>query len=64
MTTLKVPEMHCNHCVERITNALTGAGLHFEVSLENQTVSVDGCSGCVEKAVSELEDLGFSAEKL
>ena len=64
MTTLKVPEMHCNHCVERITNALNGAGLRFEVSLENKTVSVDGCSGCIAKAVSELEDLGFSAEKL
>lgn len=64
MTTLKVPEMHCNHCVDRITKALGEAGLKFDVSLENKTVSVDGCSGCVAKAVSELEDLGFSAEKI
>ena len=64
MTTLKVPEMHCNHSVARITKALSEAGLKFEVSLDDKTVSVDGCSGCVEKAVSEIEDLGFSAEKV
>ncbi|MBD9245866.1 MAG: copper chaperone [Coriobacteriaceae bacterium] len=28
MTTLKVPEMHCNNCVSRITKALTAADLY------------------------------------
>ena len=64
MTILKVPEMHCNHCVGRITNALNEAGLKFEVSLENKTVTIDGCANCVKTAVSELEDLGFSAEQM
>ena len=27
MTVLNVPDMHCNKCVERITNALNGCGL-------------------------------------
>ena len=64
MTTLKVPEMHCNHCVSRITNALNEAGLKFEVSLEDKTVTIDGCGNCVKTAISELDDLGFSAEKM
>jgi copper chaperone CopZ len=64
MTTLKVPEMHCNNCVKRITNALNEAQLKFEVSLENKTVTIDGCEECVKKAVSELDDLGFSSQKV
>lgn len=63
MTTLKVPEMHCNHCVSRISNALKEAGLAFTVSLEDKTVTIDGCSSCVAKAKAELDDLGFSAEE-
>lgn len=59
MTTLKVEEMHCGMCVSRISNALTEAGIEFEISLENKTVSVD--SAKVELAVSELDDLGFDA---
>lgn len=63
MTTLKVPEMHCEKCVERITKALTAADLKFQVSLENKTVSIDGCEHCVKTAIEELDDLGFSAEE-
>jgi len=63
MTVLKVPDMHCEMCVKRITDALTGAGLNFSVLLENKTVSIDGDEGDVEKAISELDDLGFCAEK-
>ena len=33
MTTLSVPDMHCEKCVERIDKALTAQGLKFEVSL-------------------------------
>ncbi|MBE6996138.1 MAG: heavy-metal-associated domain-containing protein [Ruminococcaceae bacterium] len=62
MTTIKVPEMMCQNCVRRITDALTAAGLTFSVSLETKTVAIDGCQHCVATAVSELEDLGFSAE--
>jgi len=62
MTTIKVPEMMCENCVKRITNALTEAELKFTVKLEDKTVTIDGCQHCVATAVSELEDLGFSAE--
>ena len=64
MTTIKVPDMHCNNCVKRITNALNEAELKFEVSLENKTVTIDGCDHCVATAMSELEDLGFTPEKI
>ncbi len=59
MTTLKVEDMHCQMCVTRISNALTEAGIAFEISLEDQTVTVD--SSKVELAISELDDLGFDA---
>ena len=39
MTTLKVPDMHCEKCVARITKALTEAELKFEVSLAEKTVN-------------------------
>ena len=62
MTTIKVPDMMCENCVKRITNALTEAELKFQVILEDKTVTVDGCEHCVATALSELEDLGFSPE--
>lgn len=64
MPTIKVPEMMCQNCVKRITNALTEAELKFSVDLDSKTVTIDGCQHCVATAVSELEDLGFSAEVL
>ena len=62
MTTLKVPDMHCEKCVARITNALNEAKLSFSVSLADKTVTVDGGAEEIEKALSELDDLGFTAE--
>lgn len=64
MTILKVPEMHCEKCVERITNALNKSGLKFSVSLSHKTVTIDGSDNCVATAINELDDLGFSAQKL
>ncbi len=61
MTTLKVPDMHCEKCVERITNALNATNLSFQVSLVNKTVTIDGNDDCVKTAVEELDDLGFDA---
>ena len=60
MTTISVPDMMCENCVKRITNALTAAELKFSVSLDTKTVTIDGCDNCV----SELEDLGFTPEVL
>ena len=55
-----VEDMHCMRCVERIEKALGESGIKFEVSLENKTVTVDGCEHCLKTALSELEDLGFT----
>ena len=62
MTTLKVKEMSCNHCVDRISKALTDADIKFSVDLETKTVTIDGCENCVSTAIEELGDLGFTAE--
>ena len=62
MTTISVPDMMCENCVKRITNALTAAELKFTVSLDAKTVTIGGCYNCVKTAVSELEDLGFTPE--
>lgn len=43
MTIIKAEDMHCEKCVERITKAMTDAGLDFQVSLADKTVSIDGC---------------------
>ena len=62
MKTISVPDMMCENCVRRITDALTRANLEFQVSLEKKTVEIDGCDNCVKTAVGELEDLGFTPE--
>lgn len=61
MRVLKAEDMHCEKCVERITKALKAAELDFSVSLEDKTVTIDGCDHCVAKAKELLDDLGFEA---
>lgn len=63
MTVLKVPDMHCENCVKRITKALTAAKLSFRVSLEDRTVTVEGNEKAVKTAVEALDDLGFDVEQ-
>ncbi len=60
MFKISVPDMMCENCVRRITNALTEADLKFEVTLADKTVSIDGCQNCLKTALEELEDLGFT----
>ncbi len=62
MTIINVPDMMCENCVKRITNALEAANLTFTVNLEKKLVTIDGCQNCVQTAVNELDDLGFSPE--
>lgn len=62
MTVLNVPDMHCEHCVKRISDALTAAGIGFAVSLADKTVSIEGDEKVVAAAISELDDLGFEAK--
>lgn len=59
MTVIKVPDMHCEKCVERITKIMKEEGLDFTVSLEQKTVTIDGCEHCVKTALEALDDLGF-----
>ena len=62
MTTMFVPDMMCENCVKRITTALTEAESKFTVSLPAKAVTIDGCQHCVQTAMEELEDLGFTPE--
>ena len=59
MKVIKVADMHCEKCVERITKLLTEEGLMFEVSLADKTVTIDGCDHCLKTALEALDDLGF-----
>ncbi len=59
MKVIKVADMHCEKCVERITKLLTEEGLKFEVSLADKTVTIDGCEHCLKTALEALDDLGF-----
>lgn len=61
---INVPDMHCENCVKRINNALEEAGIKFSVDLAEKTVTVDGCEHCLSTALTELEDLGFTPEKI
>lgn len=60
MKTISVPDMMCEHCVARITEALKAKDLKFTVDLAGKTVSIDGCEHCAATAIHELEDLGFT----
>lgn len=62
MTTLKVPDMHCDHCVQRITQALKREGMTFQVDLDSKTVTVQGDEGTIAAAIEALDDLGFPAQ--
>ena len=61
MAVIKVDGMHCEKCVERITKLMTEEGLNFSVSLEDKTVTINGCEHCVKTALEALDDLGFDA---
>ncbi len=61
MTILNVPDIHCNKCIERITQALTEEKIVFNANLQSKTVGVNGPKETVEKAISILDDLGFDA---
>ncbi|HOP11101.1 MAG TPA: heavy metal-associated domain-containing protein [Oscillospiraceae bacterium] len=61
MKTLKVPDMHCQMCVERISKALTGQGIAFKVDLATKTVEVEDAKAAA--AIETLDDIGFSAQE-
>ena len=61
-TKIFVPDMHCEHCVKRIDTALKGEGINYSISLENKTVTINGCEHCKQRSLFVLEDLGFTPE--
>ena len=62
MTVLKAADMHCEKRQERISKAMDKAELNYKVSLEDKTVTIDGCENCVAKARELMDDLGFDTE--
>lgn len=61
MKVLNVPDMSCEHCVRRITEALTEAGLNFQVDLQSRTVEISGDNQAVQTAIAALDDIGYDA---
>ncbi len=61
MITLSVPEMMCNNCVKRVTNALNGQNMKFTVSLDSKTVELDEGEDRVPAAIAALDEIGFDA---
>ena len=59
--TLKVENMHCPKCVERISKALAAANIECKVDLAIKTVTVE--DALADKAIEELDDIGFDAVK-
>lgn len=60
MTKIPVPDMMCENCVRRITDAFSAGGLGFRVSLADRSVWVEDPG--VPAALEALEDLGFTPE--
>ena len=58
---LKVEGMHCPKCVERISKVLAAADIKCKVDLATKTVEV--AEADAEKAIEELDDIGFEAVK-
>ncbi len=61
---IKVTDMHCEHCVARIDNALNEVAIKHQINLGEKVVIIEGCEHCLNTALTEIEDLGFSPEKI
>ena len=59
--TIKVSDMMCSHCKDRIEKGLAAAALSAVVDLETKTVKVEEKD--LEKALGVLDDLGFDAKE-
>ena len=55
-----VEDIHCENCVRRIKEALDKISVSCEISLEEKTVTVNGCDVCYKKAFEEIYDIGFT----
>lgn len=61
MTTLKIEEMSCNHCVKSIGDLLTGLSIQHTISLEDKTVTMEAKEAEVANAIAQLDDIGYTA---
>ena len=61
MVEIKVPDMECVHCENRIKSALEKMGISCQVKLKDKIVLVEESK--IEQAFTEIYDLGFSPEK-
>ncbi|HKL73872.1 MAG TPA: heavy-metal-associated domain-containing protein, partial [Clostridia bacterium] len=55
MTVLKVDDMHCGACVNRITKVLNAENIKFMVSLQDKTVTIED-DALTEKAIEAMDD--------
>lgn len=62
MTTIKVENMSCGHCVKRIDEALKELKLEHEVNLEEKTVKVTADKMQMLDVIAALDEMGFDAE--
>lgn len=61
MRTLNVPDMSCDHCVKRISEALKDIGAVFRVVLAQRIVEVSGDDQALQAAIAALDDIGYEA---
>jgi len=64
MTTLKVNNMRCEHCVKRINEALDKANIKHKIDLSNKTVKVEADKLKLLEVFDILESIGYEAEVL
>ncbi len=59
---ISVPDMHCEKCVKRITEALNKAKIEAEVNLQAKSVDIKNDAD-LKNALNEIYELGFSPEE-
>ena len=58
---LRIPDMSCQHCVNRISEALEEAGISkYRVDLESKTVSLQTTD--LNEVLLALDEAGYSAK--
>ncbi len=62
MTKLYIPDMHCENCVKRISNAFQESNIDCTIDLSLKTVTVDPTKEAESKEI--LDDLGFEVSEV
>ena len=56
---LIIKNMNCDHCVDKISEALTDVGITFDINLEQKTVGIHGRGDAVAIATRVISELGY-----